>query len=102
MSAQTTGSVLTEIRAWMARRDVSQSELARRLGVSSPWVNKRLHEVVPISLDDLIAIAEVLEVSPVTFFDTPPAYTELRPTRYSGIPTGTEVPDKARRSRVAA
>lgn len=102
MNAQTTASVLVEIRAWMARRDMSQSELARRLGVTSPWVNKRLHEVVPISVDDLIAIAEVLDVSPMTFFDSPAAYTELRPTRYSGIRGGTDPSDAVRRTRVAA
>lgn len=101
MSA-TTESVLIEIQAWMARRQMSQSELARQLGVSSPWVNKRLHGVVPISVDDIMAIAEVLDVSPMTFFDTPSAYTELRPTRYSGIRQGTDVPGAARRSYVAA
>lgn len=102
MSAQTTESVLVEIRAWMARRDMSQSELARRLGVTSPWVNKRLHEVVPISVDDLIAIAAVLDVSPMTFFDTPPAYTELRPTRYSSFRGGTVPSGPVHPPRVAA
>jgi transcriptional regulator with XRE-family HTH domain len=98
MSA-TTGTVLIEIQAWMARRQMSQSELARRLGVSSPWVNKRLHGVVPISVDDIMAIADVLDVSPMTFFDTPPAHTELRPTRYSSSRGGT---DRVQRARVAA
>lgn len=101
MSA-TTETVLIEIQAWMARRQISQSELARRLGVSSPWVNKRLHGVVPISVDDIMEIAEVLDVSPMTFFDTPSAYTELRPTRYSGIRQGTDPALTARRSPVAA
>lgn len=95
MAAQSTESVLTEIEAWMARRRISQSELARRLGVSSPWVNKRLHGVVPMSVDDLFEIAEVLDVSPVTFFDTPAAYTELRPTRYNQLPAGKARTDAA-------
>lgn len=98
MSA-TTESVLIEIQAWMARRQMSQSELARQLGVSSPWVNKRLHGVVPISVDDVMAIAAVLDVSPLTFFDTPPAHTELRPTRYNPSQGGTA---RVQRAYVAA
>ena len=86
----------------MGRRDLSQSDLGRALGVAPSWVNKRLSGSVELSVPDLIAIAEVLEVSPMTLFDPPATRTELRPTRYSGIRQGTDPALTARRSPVAA
>lgn len=102
MDAGTMKDVLAEIRAWMGRRDVSQSDLARSLGVAPSWVNKRLQGVVPLSVDELIAIAVVLNVSPMAFFDPPRRDTELRPTRYSGSRGGTVPSGPEHRSRVAA
>lgn len=101
-SASPSEPIRVEIQVWMARRRVNQSELAEILGVQPSWVNKRLHGSVNLTIDDLLGIAGALDVPVSAFFDGPPARTELRPTRYSGIPTGTEVPDTARRSRVAA
>lgn len=57
--------VATEIKVALARRDMSRSELARRLGVSAMWVSDRLRGQTPIGLDDLERIAGVLEVKPV-------------------------------------
>lgn len=102
MGAGTTNDVLAEIRAWMGRRNVSQTDLGRALGVAPSWASKRLSGSVELSVSDLIAIAAVLDVSPMAFFDPPATRTELRPTRYSGIPQGTAVPGSVRRARVAA
>ena len=102
MDAKTTDDVLGEIRAWMGRRGVSQSDLGRALGVAPSWMSKRLSGAVELSVSDMFVIAEALEVSPMVFFDPPAARTELRPTRYSGIRQGTDVPGAARRSYVAA
>lgn len=46
----------------LARRRVSGRELARRLGVSSPWVSNRLTGHLEIGLDELQRIADALEV----------------------------------------
>lgn len=46
----------------LARRRVSGRELARRLGVSSPWVSQRLTGQTTIDLNDLEAIAGALDV----------------------------------------
>lgn len=60
-----TVQVAEEIRALLARRDMSRSELARRLGVSAMWVSDRLRGQTPIGLDDLERMARILGVEPV-------------------------------------
>lgn len=57
--------VAEEIRAMMARRRMTGRRLAIRLHVSPSWVNYRLIGKQPIDVDDLAAIARVLEVSVV-------------------------------------
>lgn len=59
--------VAAEVRAEMARRRVSQSELARRLGEGQPWVNRRVNGDVALDLDDLERISEALD-APITAF----------------------------------
>jgi transcriptional regulator with XRE-family HTH domain len=53
-----------EIRLMLTRRRMSQSDLARKLGVSTTWVSYRLNGKQPIDLNDLAAIARVLAVKP--------------------------------------
>ena len=55
----------------MARRKITGRELARRLGVSSPWVSYRLTGTQPIDLNDLERIAGVLGVTIIDLL--PPA-----------------------------
>jgi DNA-binding Xre family transcriptional regulator len=62
--------VAIEIRAALGRRDMSRSELSRRLGVSAMWVSDRLRGKTPIGLDDLERIANVLELEPVDLLPT--------------------------------
>lgn len=52
----------------LARRDMSRSELARRLGVSAMWVSDRLRGQTPIGLDDIERIAGVLGCAPADLF----------------------------------
>lgn len=101
-SARPSEPIRIEIQVWMARRRMNQSDLADQLGVQPSWVNKRLHGNVNLTIDDLIAIAAALDVPVTTFFDVPPAHTELRPTRYTDSPTGTQGSRPTRRARVAA
>jgi len=62
------GPVLTEIKVWMARRRLSQVELAKRMGVGSTWVNKRLNGEVATSVEDLGRFAAALGVPAAEFF----------------------------------
>lgn len=54
--------VIGEILAQMGRRRINKAELSRRLNVLEVWVGRRLNGRVPISLDDLQRIADVLDV----------------------------------------
>jgi len=55
--------VATEIRVAMARQDVRQSALARRIGRNDQWLSVRLKGRQPIDLNDLALIARGLDVS---------------------------------------
>lgn len=99
MDARTTADVRSEIRAWVGRRDLSQSDIARKLGVPPSWMSKRLSGGTELSLEDLFAISEVLGVSPIVFFEGPRHDTELRPTRYNPSQGGTA---RVQRACVAA
>ncbi len=56
------GYVAGEIRAMMARQQVTQSELASVVGQSEAWVSYRLNGKVAIDLNDLERIAAALDV----------------------------------------
>lgn len=56
-----------EIKALLAERDISGRELARRLGVSQPWVSCRLTGETAITVADLQRITDELGV-PITRF----------------------------------
>lgn len=57
--------VTEEIRVVLARRKMSQAELARRIGENPKNFSRRMTGEVGLSLDQLQDIAEVLQV-PVT------------------------------------
>ncbi|SNY28869.1 helix-turn-helix domain-containing protein [Paractinoplanes atraurantiacus] len=54
--------VADEIRVAMTRRRMSGRELATKLNVSPSWVSYRLSGKQPIDLNDLLRIANALEV----------------------------------------
>jgi transcriptional regulator with XRE-family HTH domain len=56
-------TIAEEIRALMARRQVSQTELAQAVGVSQATFSERIRGRKPFNLDQLDAIAEHLNVS---------------------------------------
>jgi transcriptional regulator with XRE-family HTH domain len=55
--------VAGEIRAELARQRKSQAELAGQLGVSRPWLSRRLSGETPLSIGDVVVIAGTLGVS---------------------------------------
>lgn len=54
--------VTGEIRAVLARRRVTQVELARKLDVEVSWLKRRLNGITALSVDDMTKIAHALEV----------------------------------------
>lgn len=60
--------VATEVKVWMARRRLTQVELAERLGHDHTWVSKRLSGRTAMTVDDLLEFADALDVSAVEFF----------------------------------
>jgi transcriptional regulator with XRE-family HTH domain len=54
--------VASEVRANMARQRISGSEMARRIGVSQPYLHRRISGEIPFDIDDLARVAEVLNV----------------------------------------
>lgn len=64
--------VATEIKVWMARRRLTQAELADRVGHDHTWVSKRLSGKVALTVDDLLVFADALDVSTVEFFRVVP------------------------------
>lgn len=63
--------VATEIKVEMARQDLRQSQLARKLGVTEQWLSVRLRGKQPIDLNDLARIAAGLNVSVYTLLPDP-------------------------------
>lgn len=59
--------VAEEVRVLLARRRMSQRQLAQQLQVSPAWLNYRLTGVQAIDLNDLQMIADALGVEPHDF-----------------------------------
>jgi transcriptional regulator with XRE-family HTH domain len=55
--------VAAEVRAWMGRLGVRQSELARRMGESDQWLSMRLRGRTPLDINEMQRIAQALGVS---------------------------------------
>lgn len=58
--------VAAEVRAWRARRSMTQVQLARALGISQAQVSSRLRGETPITLDEIDRLAEIFETDPET------------------------------------
>ncbi len=50
------------VREELARRGLSQRAAARRLGVGQQYLHRRLSGAVPVSLEDFLALASLLEL----------------------------------------
>lgn len=50
------------VRAEMARRGVSQTDLSNRLGMNQSQISKRLSGTIAFTIDELVAIAATLGV----------------------------------------
>lgn len=52
-----------EVRAWLGRRDVSQSQMATRLGLARSAASRRMRGERPFSITELMEIADWLDIS---------------------------------------
>jgi len=65
-----TAAVGANVRAEMARRKVSQQQIAAALNLSQAAISKRLAGVVPWDVNELVTVATALEVPLSTLLDT--------------------------------
>lgn len=56
-------AVAAEVRAEMARQNLSQQQIARQLGVSQAAISRRLTGEIPFDIAELARIAQFLGVS---------------------------------------
>lgn len=60
-------AVAAEVRAEMARKKVSQQEVARQLGVAQQTISRRITGDIPFDVAELAKIAQILGV-PLSHF----------------------------------
>lgn len=70
MGNDRTQTVAATIRAEMARRRISQAQVASHLGISQPSLSNRLNGNTQIELRDLFGIADALGVAPADLLTT--------------------------------
>lgn len=58
-----TARAAENLRVELARRRYPQRQLADRLGVTAPWLNRRVHGQVSLNLDELAKIADALDMT---------------------------------------
>jgi hypothetical protein len=73
--------VAAEVRAELARQQLSGVRAARELGWTQNYISVRLRGTVPFDVNDLIKIANLLEVPVERFFQVPGGIG--RPARYT-------------------
>jgi transcriptional regulator with XRE-family HTH domain len=64
-------AIAGEVRAWLARRQLSGRAVAQNLGMTEIYLNRRLRGVVPFNVTDLTAIARMIGVPVTAFFEVP-------------------------------
>lgn len=58
--------VAAEVRAWRARRSMTQVQLARAMGISQAQVSSRMRGETPITIDEIEQLAGIFGVSAQT------------------------------------
>jgi transcriptional regulator with XRE-family HTH domain len=65
----TTEIVAGEVRAYLGRRRLSGRAAAMQLGWTQQYMSRRLTGVIPFDVADLAALADLLEIPIVAFFE---------------------------------
>lgn len=92
--------VAATVRAELARRRMTQQDLARAVGLSQASVSERLRGKTPFSTDDIERVADALGIHPAVLFGghgplpTPPTtgrYSRKISTKRNALPTSRVV-----------
>lgn len=70
-TSPTVEAINGEIRAWAARRKVSQAEIAQALGISQTAVSQRLLGSIDWRLNELLALAALFQITIGQLLETP-------------------------------
>lgn len=71
LSVSVAAAVAAEVRAEVARKQISQDKLAAQVGCSRQALNRRLTGATPFDVAELAAIADALGVPVTQFLPTP-------------------------------
>lgn len=71
LSVSVTAAVAAEVRAEVARKQISQDKLAAQIGCSRQSLNRRLTGATPFDVAELAAIADALGVPMAQFLPAP-------------------------------
>ncbi|NWN87266.1 MAG: helix-turn-helix transcriptional regulator [Micrococcaceae bacterium] len=52
-----------EIKAWLVRRDLKQTDLGEGIGLTQTGISKRLSGRVPFTVEELLLVADYLEIT---------------------------------------
>lgn len=56
-------AVAAEVKSWLGRKSMKQSELAKILGISQGSTSEKLRGKIAFSINDLVLISAALEIS---------------------------------------
>lgn len=62
MTSTASALAAANVRAEMARRSISQTQLAQAIGINQSGLSKRLRGLVPFDVDEMAAVAGFLDV----------------------------------------
>ncbi|TXK17815.1 helix-turn-helix transcriptional regulator [Homoserinibacter sp. GY 40078] len=79
--------IAAPIRAHLAVKNISGSDLARRIGLTQPQISRRLSGRLPFTSDDLNAIAAELDLTVVELIQMPKPSITGGGTRLVGVGT---------------
>jgi transcriptional regulator with XRE-family HTH domain len=68
-SVSTTEIVAGEVRAYLGRRRLSGRAAAMQLGWTQQYMSRRLTGTIPFDVADLAALADLLEIPVIAFFE---------------------------------
>lgn len=77
--------IAAAVRAETARRRVSQQSLASKVGMTQPALSRRMNGHVQFSPEELLAVAQALDVDPGLFGVTEPGGPGTRPDTSGGV-----------------
>lgn len=77
-------SIAAEVRAQLARQRRSARSVALEIGWTQRYMARRVNGDVAFNVDDLAAIAEVLDVPVISFFQGPVVYGDQLRVRRPG------------------